>query len=282
MKKLLLNLFFLVLTVSVMSQKHLPSEKDYKDFLNSKTFVVLDDNPMSDFNFMIKKVMPRIWNVTEFEIISHAEFDEKRRDPSYSFIVTSTVTFDKDKTKARYTFVSLLMGKDVYSITEMPDLCSIPLSYVRVEDDSYAYKMEGFIRFIQDHAKKVSENPKMISKNMFKYYNANVKSLSNKKLLLVKEDLSPEVNSLSKIQSVYPYSIEIVSQEEVTKAIENKDPDVVFLHKVGPEGTKYKARCYKIIIGAADSQFYYFDWHMVSAKNRDGLLLKDFKSMGKK
>ena len=108
MKKLLLNLFFLVLTVSVMSQKHLPSEKDYKDFLNSKTFVVLDDNPMSDFNFMIKKVMPRIWNVTEFEIISHAEFDEKRRDPSYSFIVTSTVTFDKDKTKARYTFVSLL------------------------------------------------------------------------------------------------------------------------------------------------------------------------------
>ncbi|TLX74968.1 hypothetical protein E9993_11285 [Labilibacter sediminis] len=282
MKKLVLNLFFLLLAISVVAQKHLPSEQDYKAFLNSKTFVVLDDNPMSDFNFMIKKVMPRIWNVTEYEIISHAEFDEKRRDPSYSFIVTSTVTFDKDKTKARYTFVSLLMGKDVYSIAEMPDLCSIPLSYVRVEDDSYAYKMEGFIRFIQDHVQKVSENPKMISSNMFKYYNKNVKSLNNKKLLLVKDDLAPEVNALSKIQSVYPYSVEIVTQEEVTNAIENKDPDVVFLHKVGPEGTKYKARCYKIIIGAADSQFYYFDWHMVNPKNRDGLLLKDFKSMGKK
>lgn len=282
MKKLILNLLFLLLTVSISSQSHLPSEQDYKDFFNTKTFVVKDDNPLSDFNFMIKKVMPRIWNVTEYEIITHAEFDEKRRDPSYSFIVTSTVTFDKDKTKARYTFISLLMGKDVYSITEMPDLCSIPLSYLRVEDDSYAYKMEGFIRFIQDHVKRVVEDPKIISNNMFKYYNKNVKSLSNKKLLLVKEDLAPEVNTIGKIQSVYPYAVEIVSQDEVRKAIENKDPDVVFLHKVGPEGTRYKARCYKIIIGAADSQFYYFDWHMVSAKKRDGLLLRDFKSMGKK
>ncbi len=281
MKKIVVSLLFMMLMVTVSAQNHLPTEKDYQNFFNSKTYVVLDDNPMSDFNFMIKKVMPRVWNVTEYEIISHAEFDEKRRDPSYSFIVTSTVTFDKDKTKARYTFVSLLMGKDVFSISDMPDLCSIPLSYVRVEDDSYAYKMEGFIKFMQDHVQLVSKNPKIINANMFKYYNKNVKSLNNKKLYLVKEDLTTDVNTLSKIQSLYPYHVEIVTQEEVAKAIEDKDPDVVYLHKVGPEGTKYKARCYKIVIGAADSQFYYFDWHMVSPKNRDGLLESDLKAMAK-
>ncbi|WP_075589723.1 hypothetical protein [Labilibacter marinus] len=281
MKKVVLNLLLLMMVTAVSAEKSLPSAQDYKDFLNTKTYVVLDENPMSDFNFMIKKVMPRIWELTEYEVISHAEFDEKRRDPSYSFIVTSTVTFDKDKTKARYTFVSLLMGKDVYSITDMPDLCSIPLSYLRVEDDSYAYKMEGFIRFIQDHVKLVNQNPKMISPNMFKYYNKNIKGLSNKKLYVVKEDLAPDANTIAKIHKYYPYTVEIVTQEEIAKAIKDKDPDVVFLHKVGPEGTRYKARCYKIIIGAADSQFYYFDWHMVSVKNRDGLLQKDFKAMGK-
>ncbi len=281
MKKVVASILFMMLIVTVSAQNHLPTEKDYQNFFNSKTYVVLDDNPMSDFNFMIKKVMPRVWNITEYEIISHAEFDEKRRDPSYSFIVTSTVTFDKDKTKARYTFVSLLMGKDVYSISDMPDLCSIPLSYLRVEDDSYAYKMEGFVKFMQDHVQLVSKNPKIINANMFKYYNKNVKSLNNKKLYLVKEDLTSEVNTLSKIQSIYPYHVEIVTQEEVAKAIENKDPDVVYLHKVGPEGTKYKARCYKIVIGAADSQFYYFDWHMVSPKKRDGLLASDLKAMSK-
>lgn len=271
----------MMLMVSMSAQNHLPTEKDYQNFFNSKTYVVMDDNPLSDFNFMIKKVMPRVWNVTEYEIISHAEFDEKRRDPSYSFIVTSTVTFDKDKTKARYTFISLLMGKDVFSISDMPDLCSIPLSYLRVEDDSYAYKMEGFIKFMQDHVQLVSKDPKIINVNMFKYYNKNVKSLNNKKLYVVKEDLTPEVNTLSKIQSLYPYHVEIVTQEQVAKAIQDKDPDVVYLHKVGPEGTKYKARCYKIIIGAADSQFYYFDWHMVTPKNKDGLLESDLKAMAK-
>ncbi len=281
MKKIVASLLLMMFIVTVSAQKQLPTEKDYQNFLNSKTYVVLDDNPMSDFNFMIKKVMPRVWNITDYEIISHAEFDEKRRDPSYSFIVTSTVTFDKDKTKARYTFVSLLMGKDVYSISDMPDLCSIPLSYVRVEDDSYAYKMEGFIKFMQDHVKLVSNNPKIISSNMFKYYNKNVKSLNNKKLYLVKEDLTTDINTLSKIQKLYPYHVEIVTQDQVAKAIEDKDPDVVYLHKVGPEGTKYKARCYKIVIGAADSQFYYFDWHMVSPKKRDGLLESDLKAMAK-
>ncbi|GAF04175.1 hypothetical protein [Saccharicrinis fermentans] len=282
MKKIVFNLLLMFVLTSVGAQDHLPVPQDYKDFLKTKTLVVMDENPMSDFNFMIKKVMPSVWNLTDYEFISQSEFEEKRRDASYSFIVTSTVTFDRDKTKARYTFVSLLMGKDVYSITDMPDLCSIPLSYLRVEDDSYAYKMEGFIRFIQDHVKLVNKDPKIISRNMFKYYNKNIKSLSNKKLLVVKEDLAPDANTISKIQKVYPYTVEIVTQEEVTKAIQDKDPDVVFLHKVGPEGTRYKARCYKIIIGAADSQFYYFDWHMVNLKNRDGLLLKDFKAMGKK
>ncbi|MCW3807280.1 hypothetical protein [Plebeiibacterium marinum] len=281
MKKLIVSLIVVAMAVGVVAQKNMATEADYKKFFNTKTYVVMDDNPMSDFNFMIKKVMPRVWDVTEYEIISHSEFDEKRRDPSYSFIVTSTVTFDKDKTKARYTFISLLLGKDVYSITDMPDLCSIPLSYLRVEDDSYAYKMEGFIKFMQDHVKLVSQNPNIIGANMFKYYNKNVKSLNNKKLLLVKEDLTADINTLSKLQKEYPYHVEIVDQEIITKAIEDKDPDVVYLHKVGPEGTKYKARCYKIVIGAADSQFYYFDWHMVTPKNRDGLLLKDVKAMAK-
>jgi len=281
MKQILSTIVVCLFCLSGISQK-LSTEKDYKDFFDTKTYVVKDENPMSDFNFMIQKVMPNVWDVTDYEIISIKEFEEKRRDPSYSFIVTSTVTFNKDKTKARYTFLSLLMGADVANISQMPDLCSIPLSYVRVEDDSYAYKMEGFIRFIQDHVKLVSSNPSMINSNIFKYYNKNIQSLKDKTLLLVKDDLTSETNSISKIKSVYPYNVKIVSQKEVEDAIAAEDDNVVFLHKVGPEGTKYKARCYKIVIGAADSKFYYFDYHMVTPKKRDGMLLKDFKTMGKK
>jgi hypothetical protein len=61
----------------------------------------------------------------------------------------------------------------------------------------------------------------------------------------------------------------------------NKDKNVVFLHKVGPEGSKLKARVYKILIGAGDSNFYYFDYHKVSPRKPDAFLEFDLKKIGK-
>ncbi len=270
----------LLMSTAMSAREHLPTKEDYDAFFKSKTLVVMDPNPMSDFNFKIKEVMKHVWNVTEFEFITDQEFEEKKSDPSYSFLVSTIVTFDADKTKARYNFLSLLLGEADREVKELPDLCSIPLSYLRVEDDSYAYKMDAFIRFIQDHVNLMHKQPDLIKANVFKHYNKNVQSLKDKTLLLVKEDLPKTLNTQQKIQKYYPYDLKIVSQDEVMKAIESKDPNVVFMHKVGPEGTKYHARCYKILIGAGDSKFYYFDYHMVSKKNPDGLLESDLKKMG--
>nr|WP_321407841.1 hypothetical protein [uncultured Carboxylicivirga sp.] len=275
----------ILLVVSVFagikaSNDHLPTKEDYKAFLKSKTLVVMDTNPMSDFNFKIKEVMKDVWNLTDYEFITQKEFEEKVGDPSYSFLLSTTVTFSMDKTKARYTFLSLLMGKPETEVRDLPDLCSIPLSYLRVEDDSYAYKMEVFVRFIQDHVKLMNAQPELIKANVFKYYNKNTESLKNKTLYLVKDDLSPDVNSMSKLQKYYPYDVKIVTQDDIEEVLKKRDPNVVILHKVGPEGTKYKARCYKILVGAADSRFYYFDYHMVSSKRPDGLLDSDLKQMG--
>ncbi len=274
-------LFFVVVMFGylVKAQEHIPTKADYDAFKSTKTMVVMDVNPMSDFNFKIKDVMNGHWSLTEFEFITEQEFENMKGDPAYSFLVTTVVTFDKDKTKARYKFLSLLLGEDEREIRDMPDLCSVPLSYLRVDDDSYSYKLDAFVSFIQNHVKLMTENPNLIKANVFKYYNKNIKSLKNKTLLLVADDLEPTINTQKKIQKVYPHDVKIVTREEVMEAIERKDPDVVFLHKVGPEGTKYKARCYKILLGAADSQFYYFDYHMVSSKKRDYLLEKDLKKM---
>jgi len=272
-------ILFVFSMMVVNAQDHIPTKADYAAFYNTRTMVVMDTNPMSDFNFKIKDVMKNSWNITEYEFITEQEFESLKGNPAYSFLLTTTVTFNKDKTKARYTFLSLLMGKSDTDVRDMPDLCSIPLSYLRVEDDSYAYKLDGFIRFIQNHVKLMTEHPELIKANVFKYYNKNVKSLKDKTLYLVAEDLETTVNTQKKIQKVYPYDVKIVSRDEVMEAIESKDPDVVFLHKVGPEGTRYKARCYKFLMGAADSQLYYFDYHMITPKKRDYLLEKDLKKM---
>jgi len=280
--KITLVLSLIIFSSNAFAKEHLPTKEEYASFLTTKTLVVMDVNPMSDFNFKIKEVMESVWTLTDYEFISNAEFENKRNDPSYSFLLMTVATFDADNTKARYNFLSLLLGQSDMQVRDLPDLCSLPLSYLRVEDTSYAYKLEAFIRFIQDHVKLMNKQPQLIKANALKHYNKNIKSLKDKTLYLVKEDLTPDINTLGKIRTIYPHKVELVTQKEVESAIERKDKNVVFMHKVGPEGTKYKARCYKMLIGADDSsQFYYFDYHMISKKNRDGLLAKDLKQMAK-
>jgi len=222
------------------------------------------------------------WNITDYDFITNKEFEEKRADAQYSFIYMSQVTFEADKTDAAYRFLHLSIGGDYFRLNEMPDIASVPLAYFSVDEESYAYKLAILVRFMQNHAKLIRDHPEIVSANVLKHYNNNIKDIADKTLYLLKEELSPSVNTAAKISKVYPYKFSIVTAVEIEKAIKDRNPDVVFLHKVGPEGTKLNARCYKIIIGAADANFYYFDYHKINDKNPDGFLESDFKNLSKK
>lgn len=282
MSKLILSVILTCLSCLVgISQEYLPKHSDYLAFKKTKTLIVLDDNPMSDYNFRIREVIVKNWTITEYDFISNAEFEKKRFNPEYSFIINTVVTFNKDKTKARYNFLSLLIGCKEKNIANMPDLCSVPLSYKHVHEDSYSYKLACFIRFMQKHVKLVSENPELISENILKYYNKNTELLNDKTLYILQNELDKDVNTLSKIKKVYSGSVKLVDREDIETAIENKKENIVFLHKVGPEQWKTKARCFKILVGAKDSEFYYFDYHMINKNQGDGFLEKDFKRIEK-
>ncbi len=281
MKNVMISLLVAAICLPLFGQGYVPSREDVDAFFTTKTLVVLEDNPLMEYNKIIKKVMEQEWTITEFDFISNKEFEEKRMDAQYSFIYTAQVTFEADKTDAAYRFLHLSLGGDYFRLNEMPDIASVPLAYYNVEEDRYAYKLAILVRFIQNHAKLVKEHPEIISANVFKHYNDNIKDIRDKTLYLLEEELAPSVNTEAKIKKVYPYKFELVTPEDIEAAIKERDSDVVFLHKVGPEGTKLDARSYKVIIGAADANFYYFDYHKISNKNPDGFLESDFKSLVK-
>jgi hypothetical protein len=281
MKKVLAVIAVFSLLPVVFAQSYVPSREDIMAFFTTKTLVVLEDNPLMEYNSIIKKVMQQEWNITEYDFISNKEFEEKRLDPQYSFIYMSQVTFEKDKTDAAYRFLHLSLGGDYFRLNEMPDIASVPLAYFNVEEDRYAYKLAILVRFMQNHAKLIREHPEIVSANVFKHYNDNIRDIKDKTLYLLEEELAPAVNTASKIRKIYPYKFELVTPEDIENAIKNRNSDVVFLHKVGPEGTKLNARCYKVIIGAADANFYYFDYHKISDKKPDGFLEDDFKNLVK-
>jgi len=190
------------------------------------------------------------------------------------------VKYDKDKSNAKYNYMSLLLGGSGVTINNMPDLCPIPLSYSGAGDDDYSYKLGIFIRFMQKHVKLLMGNPGLASENILKYYNKNISNMKGKTLYLVAKEMAKDVNTEPKIKKVYSGTVKLVSKDDIKQAIADKK-DIVFLHKVGPETTKFRARCFKILIGADDANFYYFDYHIVDDDTPDGFLAKDFKKLPK-
>jgi len=281
MKKLFFISILSLITTIAFSQKEVPSKAEIKQFKQSKTLVVLSDDPFGGYNFKIKEAFNSTWKVTPFEFISTSEYEEKRQDKAYSFLTFDEVWFDKDKTKAKYNFLSLTLGGKYKTQKEMPQLCTIPVSYADVDEDNYNYKLPILIQIIQNHISFVENTPGLTDINVNKKINDNAYLIKEKELYVIKDELTKEINTEAKFKSIYPYKFKFVTREELEKAIDEKKPNIVFLHKVGPEGTKRKARCYKTIIGTENSKMYYFSYHMINDKYKDGLLEKDLKKIAK-
>ena len=279
--------FFIVVSALLFvhvsfGQDYIPTVADIKHFPQTKTMMILEDNPICEYNLTLQDLVPGEWTATPYDFLFWKNFESKRKDKSLSFLILNKVTFEKDKSNARYQFMSLLLGGNSKGLSDMPDLCSVPLAYYGAPEESYIYKIGIFLRFIQNHVKVITNDPTVASKNLMEHYNKNIQKLSGKTLYLISEELAKDVNTEAKIKAVYDGPFSLVTKEDIQKAIADKNPNVVFLHKVGPGKSQTNARCYKILVGAADAQFYYFDYHKIDAKSPDGFLASDFKKLSRK
>jgi hypothetical protein len=281
MKKIVTLSILLSIALCTFADRYVARHEDIKTFLGTTTYVVLEENPMSEYNFKIKKAVENSWTITPYKFITATEFEEMRNDIDKSFLVKLQVKFTRDKLEATYNFLSVVLGAAVRRHTDLPDICSIPLSYSSVPEDSYAYKLESLVRFTQNHIKLLDSDPSMIKGDIFKHYNKNRRDTKQRELWLLEQDVERSIRSLALIRKNYPHPVRIVSKDDIERAIEEKNENVVFLHKVGPEGTRLQARCYKVLIGAGDDLFYYFDYHMISKKVGDGFTAKDFKKIAR-
>jgi hypothetical protein len=137
------------------------------------------------------------------------------------------------------------------------------------------------VRFLQDHVRLITKNPDMVSQNVYEHYNDNMEDIRGKTLYFVEEELERSMASEAKIRSVYPHEVMIVERDRIKELIMQGNENAVFLHKVGPEGKRMEARVYKILIGAGDAKFYYFDYHKSKGKNPDAFLESDFKKLAR-
>lgn len=260
-----------------------PLTKQHVDaFLSRPLYVVLDNNPMSDWNMKLADAVKEFWTLTEYHFINDTQYEQMKFDEDKAFLVRLRVSFPGDPMKSEYNFMCFTIGYKTRRESDIPTICYIPLGYRKVDMLSWTYKLPSFLRFAQKHIELIHGRPELIrSDNPFEHYNKNLPSLGSKEVWMIREDIAPDMRSESAIRKYYTGRFRLVTKDDIEQAINDKRDDVVYLHKVGPEGTDNRARIYKVLIGAGDDRVYYFDYHMVSSRKPDGFLKSDFRRIGR-
>lgn len=281
MKLSITGLVLLVITIVSNGQAPFPSKEEIKQFTGSKTCIVLEQDQISTYNTYIKEAVKEFWKITPYEFIEVKDFNIRRLNPEYSFIVLTQTNYEKDKSGALYNYINLLQGKKGSKLGEMPEICAVPLSSAGGDDLEYGYKLGAILSFMQKHASMISDDPSLTGRKYLKYYNKYIPEVAGKTILVNEEDLSPDISTIEKIQAIYRNKIRIVSEEEIMKAIAEKSPNTLVLHKVGPAEDESAGFCFKMLIGTDDSNMYYYNQHLIDKSNPNGLLPADLKRLSK-
>ena len=271
--KLTLSLILLIFGFVTMAKSPLASQKQIGMFLNSTTCVVLE-NGVNPYNAIIKDAVEKYWKATPFEFINETEFEIRRFDTKYSFLVLMKNVYDKDPGGVSYNYISLVMGDKSKNMTNMPELCSIPLLYSDDSSLDYSYAIPAIVKFVQKNAKNLEKKRFLISLSGLSYYNSS--GFKEMQLLMDRNSMAPDAYSAEKINSIYPYFVKLLSVMEIQEEIASNPKNALFHLHVGPNQNKGVGKCFEMIFDV-EGNLYYYSSRRVTNDNQDGFNMNDFK-----
>jgi hypothetical protein len=244
-------------------------------FKNSKTCVVFEDG-ISFYNAYIKDAVQKYWKYTDYEFIDQREFEKRRTDTKYSFIVLINEAYNKDPGGVSYSYINLVLGDASGNLTRMPEYCSIPLSYSGDNGTDYEYAIPAIVKFMQIHVKNLEKDRFPIFLNGLKYYNKT--GFKDKVLLLNKEKMASNASYPEIIKTVYPYYIKLLTTDEIQEELTTNPANTLFHFHVGPQKDAGAGKCFEMIFDI-EGNLYYYNSRKITNDNPDGFNLKDFKNI---
>lgn len=273
--KLIFIFSLLIFSLKASANNPLATKQQIGMFKNSKTCIVMEGG-VSFFNAPVKDAVQKYWKATGYEFIDQKEFEKRRTDPKYSFIVLMEGAYDKDPGGVSYNYISLVLGDASGDVTKMPEFCSIPFSYSGDLDADYEYVIPSVIKFMQIHVKNLEKYRLPISLNGLKYYNKT--GLKEKVLLLNKDKMAPNSDSQEKIKIFYPYKIKLLSVSQIQKEMADGPTNTLFHFHVGPHADAGSGKCFEMLFDA-DGNLYYYNFRKITNDNPDGFNLNDFNNI---
>jgi hypothetical protein len=258
-----------------MANPPLASKQQIGMFKNSKTCVVFEDG-ISFYNAYIKDAIQKYWKSTDYEFIDQKEFEKRRTDAKYSFIVLMNGAYDKDPGGVSYNYINLVLGDISDNLTRMPEFCSLPISYSGDNEADYEYVIPAIVKFIQIHMKNLEKDRFSISLNGLKYYNKT--GFKDKVFLLNKDKMASNADSPEKIKTGSPYYVKFLTSAEIQKELTVNPTNTLFHFHVGPPKDAGAGKCFDMLFDV-EGNLYYYSSRKITNNNPDGFNLNDFKNI---
>jgi hypothetical protein len=274
LKKYLIIIILSIFGLGALANPKLASKQQIGMYINSKVCVVLEDG-VNPYNMYIIDAVQKYWKSTVYELIDQKEFEKRRFDSQYSFLVLMKNVYDKDPEGVSYNYISLVLGDTSKNMTNMPELCCIPVSYSNDNSISYGYAIPAIIKFMQKHSKNLETKRFLISLRGLKYYNGSP-CFKYTLLLMNEKMLAPDANSLAKIKSVYPHFVILSNSSKIESELATNPSNTMFGFHVGPTQNTGTGKCFEMIFDS-EGNLYYYNSRMITNDNVDGFNLNDFK-----
>jgi hypothetical protein len=274
-RKMILLVSMVLFSLWTLASAPLATKQQIGMFKNSKTCIVIDGG-MSFYNAPLKNAVQKYWKATEYEFIDQNEFDIRKTNSKYSFIVMMDGAYDKDPGGVSYRYLSLVLGDGSGNLTKMPEFCSVPLSYSGDNETDFEYIIPIVIKFMQIHVKNLEKDRLGISINGLKYYNKT--GFKEKTLVMNKEKMVSAVDSPEKIKTVCDNKVRLLATSEIQKEIESNAANTLFHFHVGPLPEAGSGRCFEMLFDA-DGNLYYYNFRKVTNDNPDGFTVNDFNKI---
>lgn len=292
MKRIFTLVLSVIASVTMFAQRPTATINQVNDMLQGATlYVVLDNNPINDYNSEIRKAVEKNWTLTPFKFIHLDVLDStKLQNPKNAFLTPVTMVFGEDKDSVKYMFLSLLIGGEYETINDLPEVCTFPLCYEGSDEFEMTYKLPAIIAFFNKHVQTIPSNPALLKDKKFASYTKKKKNISRKTIYLVKDEQSPLFDEASEISAINPLAKVSVCEDRdaLEKVIRRKEANTLFLHIVGwtdeemvQNGEMIPGRCYKILLDT-EGNLYYFAFHKMggnASPNLKGMQAKDWKTL---
>ena len=280
-KKLILTLGAALLSLSLLAQGTV-STKKYRlsDFSDKQTMVVLGGNEF--ISSTLRQEVSSNWTASAFEFCTPEQFEARKTDPRYDFLLTVDTQFKGEETPSLSCLCLLKGGPEAAEgLSAMQEVISLPLSGADGGTGRELVYMGALARSIQEYVQAAMESER-VAMSPESWFNEKYGKWGRmRKICLAREDLAPSVSD-KELEKFLDEDFILADADEVDATYLQGDYNTLVSYVVAPAQPEKGSWCYKMLIEADTHSIYYLSRHKISDKKGVGFLPEDLKKLARK